>query len=619
MKKFVKLTVILMFGLLAGKVWSSNIQIFETPTIELAGGANTHRIVQFSLSWDYSWRTVDPNNWDAAWVFVKYRVGSGHWDHMYLDHTYNPQVGENNGDAHAWEYGYSFVPGLGSTGERAAVGVFLYRAESGRGSIKWDDVRLRWHFDRPGIYHGGNVTATDEITVRVFAIEMVYVPAGAFFLGSGANVTAAVAAAHIVTMGEFVRADRPNLVNEPFLVTAEKVAIPIRARQGLAQFEDIDGVIGVGTAASVPRPGGLSTASNIFTGNDPSAPERGLVHTAAPGVNSIGLLGEGENGIPSAFPKGFAAFYCMKYEITQGAYVDFLNTLIPEQQIARTRGITELTVANTRAMQQTNASDRNFIKVMRQGVIEFGVDMNNNNILNQEDDGENVACAMNFIDLMAYLDFAGLRPMTELEFEKACRGPRDPVPVEFAWGSTYWATDNTGTTAATAIARLQNPGRADERPVARLVNHIGSATEVAAQNSITRNGAFANDSSGRVVSGATYWGILEMSTNLRESVVSIVNASGRGFTGEHGDGRITTGGSPNVVGWPAAAEAHLGFGLRGGSTFVVPAIGSNHGVSNRSGIWWNQGVTVNTTGGAGNRWEHGGRGVRTAHTTLAGS
>ncbi|MFN9949995.1 MAG: hypothetical protein ACK53B_04445, partial [Bacteroidota bacterium] len=31
--------------------------------------------VNFNLNWDNSWRTTSaPFNWDAAWVFVKYRV-----------------------------------------------------------------------------------------------------------------------------------------------------------------------------------------------------------------------------------------------------------------------------------------------------------------------------------------------------------------------------------------------------------------------------------------------------------------------------------------------------------------------------------------------------------------
>ena len=590
MKKFAKLMVILMFGLFAGTAWSSNIQIFETPTIEDAPLAG-HKLIKFSLSWEYSWRTIDPNNWDAAWVFVKYRRGSEHWDHMYLDPTFAPTVENNNGVAMTHEYGRSYIPQFD---EQRAVGVFLFRRENGRGHIRWETITLRWDYRGTGIYNpmnaatGSNITATDEITIRVFAIEMVYVREGAFFLGSGNNLAA---------NGEFVRADRASTIAEPFLVTSED-AISIRARPGVAGFVDDNGVLN--NHAGPVRPGGLSTASNAFTGN-PS--------TAAPQANSIGLIGEDENGIPGAFPKGYRAFYSMKYEISQGAYVDFLNTLRVDQQVQRITTcvanvyLSAATVANTRLGCKSNASDRVWIKVMKQGIIEFGMDHNQNNILNEADDGEGIAMPLNTNDLMAYLDFAGLRPMTELEYEKACRGPNDPVLNEFAWGSTFWSAAPAGWAAGTA-------NRADERPSTPFTNSFNTG----AQASVSRNGVFANDSSGRMMSGATYWGIMEMSTNLRDFTISVTNAAGRGFTGEHGDGRITPNGSQDVVGWPN----YFGWGWRGSYT-LVPSVGSEHTVSNRITGWWNSGVVVNNNmAGAGNSWAAGGRGVRTAHTGAGG-
>ncbi|MFN3345365.1 MAG: hypothetical protein ACK412_06920 [Chloroherpetonaceae bacterium] len=45
---------------------------------------------------------------------------------------------------------------------------------------------------------------------------------------------------------------------------------------------------------------------------------------------------------------------------------------------------------------------------------------------------------------LLYLAWSGLRPMTELEFEKACRGVEKGVPGEFAWG-------NASAVAATSI------------------------------------------------------------------------------------------------------------------------------------------------------------------------
>src|SRR5205814_1580703 len=40
-------------------------------------------------------------------------------------------------------------------------------------------------------------------------------------------------------------------------------------------------------------------------------------------------------------------------------------------------------------------------------------------------------------DETAYLDWAALRPLTELEYEKVCRGTNPPVGFEGAWGTSY--------------------------------------------------------------------------------------------------------------------------------------------------------------------------------------
>ncbi len=42
--------------------------------------------IEFDLSWENSWRlSAGPSNWDAAWVFIKYRVNSGEWAHAQLN------------------------------------------------------------------------------------------------------------------------------------------------------------------------------------------------------------------------------------------------------------------------------------------------------------------------------------------------------------------------------------------------------------------------------------------------------------------------------------------------------------------------------------------------------
>jgi len=69
-----------------------------------------------------------------------------------------------------------------------------------------------------------------------------------------------------------------------------------------------------------------------------------------------------------------------------------------------------------------------------------------------------------------------------------------------------------------------------------------------------RVGIFAANSNntGRVSSGASCYGIMELSGNLAEQAVSIGNGSERSFTGAHGDGMLS-GNSNNVLNWPFAA------------------------------------------------------------------
>lgn len=41
--------------------------------------------IQCNISWQNSWRIdAGPSNWDAAWVFAKYRANSGPWRHVTL-------------------------------------------------------------------------------------------------------------------------------------------------------------------------------------------------------------------------------------------------------------------------------------------------------------------------------------------------------------------------------------------------------------------------------------------------------------------------------------------------------------------------------------------------------
>ncbi|MCX7591330.1 MAG: hypothetical protein N2255_06845, partial [Kiritimatiellae bacterium] len=134
--------------------------------------------VEFDLSWSNSWRTswsddggkTYVTNWDAAWVFIKFRAAGGHWRHAWLADT-----------------GHTVPPGVTITvcgnGGVTNVGALIYRATEGHGSMVCPNVRLRWNMAANGI--GG----TNLVDISVHAIEMVYIPCGAFWVGSGGDET----------------------------------------------------------------------------------------------------------------------------------------------------------------------------------------------------------------------------------------------------------------------------------------------------------------------------------------------------------------------------------------------------------------------------------------------
>ncbi len=88
--------------------------------------------VRFNINWNNAWRYGSgPNNWDAAWVFVKYQIkATGQWQHAKLALT-----------GHSTVQGITFTPGTtpsnGSTGTAptTADGVFIHFTTNGTGPI----------------------------------------------------------------------------------------------------------------------------------------------------------------------------------------------------------------------------------------------------------------------------------------------------------------------------------------------------------------------------------------------------------------------------------------------------------------------------------------------------
>ena len=264
------------------------------------------------------------------------------------------------------------------------------------------------------------------------------------------------------------------------------------------------------------------------------------------------LTGTNTASLASGYPTGFNAFYAMKYEISQQQYVDFLNTLTYSQQAARTASSPN-SAAGTPALIVGN-TNRNGIDIQTPVTSAtvpavYACNLNGNSTYNESDDGQHIACNyLSWDDLIAYLDWAALRPMTELEYEKSCRGNQNPTANEFAWGNT----------SATALSGLSNASTMSETA-------SNTSSNIAYNNAFTsgpvRTGIFATSSTARPSSGSGYYGNMELSGNLWERVVTLGNATGRNFSGVHGNGTLNSSGDADVSGWPGAA----GTGWKGGS------------------------------------------------------
>ena len=280
--------------------------------------------------------------------------------------------------------------------------------------------------------------------------------------------------------------------------------------------------------------------------------------------------------ISADFPKGYRAFYMMKGEISQGQYVTFFNMLTATQK-------------STRDITDESGKDRDSI-IYRNNISWTG---SGEATLNG---GTHSGVAMNYMswaDLTALLDWSGLRPMSELEYEKAGRGSRgvsSPIAAvsgEYAWGST-------SITGATSIT---NGGTGSER--GQSGSNIAYNSAAGVQGPL-RVGSFAAGVNTRVASGGGFYGVLELSGNVWERAVTVGNSPGRAFEGRyHGNGVLDSSGDPNVTSWPAPTYAE-GAGFRGGGwdSLAVLARLSDRDYAAYAG-------TTRDTG-------YGGRGVRSA-------
>lgn len=315
----------------------------------------------------------------------------------------------------------------------------------------------------------------------------------------------------------------------------------------------------------------------------------------------------GSPALTSAFPMGVNSFYSMKYEISQEQYVAFLNTLTYDQQVNLTSVLPQSAVGTLAIAPNTNG--RNGIRIQTSGALSnipavYGNDLNNNGTFNEAADGQNIACNyLQWSDLMAYLDWSALRPMTEFEYEKVCRGTSTQVVNEYAWGLSAAQPSPAPLTQALSSA-ISNAGTASEVSTASGNGLCAWGANNTALGPL-RCGFAATGSTSRVQAGATFYGCMDMSGNVWEQCVGGYDGLGTnygGFTGALGDGLLLATGYANASGWPVWGGANGGGIMRGGDWFT------NDARSLQTSDRWNQSNLQNLNQGRDLRI--GGRGVR---------
>lgn len=415
-------------------LFANNISV-STPKLEITDNGT---FLRFTLAWENAWHNA--KNHDAAWVFVKYKPNDPNASarHCLLNAQGHQLLSKSP----------SNLPSPTLKVSTDNIGIFVYSSQPYRGNVQWD-VQLSLNPRGSGIMEH----LPGEWSVQ--ALEMVYIPAGAYYLGDP-DTTSRNAAAFF-----------GNTSNSSYEVKQEDQVINIGDQAGQLNYRPDEPI----------------------------------------------YQGDRQGPVPANFPKGVRAFYIQKYEINQGTYASFLNNLGTQasyfrsnfggKSYAQSRG--SLAMENDRYVAKSPQRPLNFVSW---------------------DDG------------CAFADWSGLRPMTELEFEKACRGPEMPIAHQFPWG-----TDNKK-------GLIRYVDRDDELKLKAGV----SEAQLSDQN--------------RAVFAASYWWIMDLAGSLWERVVSIGHPMGRAFRGTHGDGRLSGYGYATNDDWPRGDdERNGGYGYRGGGYY----------------------------------------------------
>ena len=340
------------------------------------------------------------------------------------------------------------------------MGIMIFPDRKHRGDVSW---RIKVELDMSKI----TGISDDLMYVSTQGIEMVYIPQASFYAGE-ADTSAQRHAAAFYEYGS----------NDYYKVNAES-AITVDTLKGNLYYEN---------------------------SNEPN------------------YKGDMKGPVPAAFPKGYDAFYIMKYELTEGIYCSFLNA-----------------IGNYYSHPRANFGGKNYNKERGSIYLEDGKYKTKS--INRP------ASFLSWDDDCAFADWSGLRPMTELEYEKACRGPMKPaVANSFPWGN------------------------ASNEKLSRYFNDAG---DLVLEQPYSEGDL---SDSNLEIFGASYYWVMDLNKSLWERCVSLGNEKGRLYQGTHGDGKLMGyKGTATNEDWPNWYDGKGGISYRGGGYYLWNMVGAPRG------------------------------------------
>jgi len=443
-------------------------------------------------------------NYDAIWIFMKYSTdGGATWHHASMAGS-----GVNpSGFTIPTQFQGQFeimVPA-------DQKGFFVQRSGQASGSIALTGVQFVWNYALDGLTAAMAIAANTLHTI--YGIEMVYIPQGAFYAGDGSSNSSTE---YAFTQG--------STVTTPWYIQNENAIQTTGGASGTYYYQNTG-------AKGDEFPAGASFL------------------------------------IPASFPKGYGAFYLMKYAITEGEWVAFFNTLPATAKpyrditsgLAKTGGKNSQSVVNRNTIAWNATIPTSAATTLRPSrPISF----------------------VSWPDVAAYAEWAALRPITELEYEKAARGADNPaVPGEYVWGSTSFTTPNPGdinpNTDENGAETLNDAANINANSLSWTSGDGRTGGIAAGQSGPLRVGIFAasvsNSTNPRVSVGAGFYGNMELSGNLAEPVVTVGRPEGLNFQGTNGTGNLTALGFATNADWPGidptpanGIDGTIGIGYRGG-------------------------------------------------------